>query len=160
METRRSSAGNEYVVGVADGDASPAALVAPLSAGPNFGTSSWGQSYGVATIFGTSAHPLTTNLLMQINGTTNLVGLTGNVTNGLIQQVYLQPGGGSQFTLLVLGAGPAGVSGTLNLMFQDLSYDAYWLTLVSASPTWHSLSYISSLPQIISMSWNTIVAIG
>lgn len=157
METRISNTGKEYVIDTADIQAT----AVPTNAGPDFHTNSWGKSYGIATMLGNSATPLSPGGgLLKINGHTDLTELMGkDKTKGYIQKVYLEynvPPILYAIRITVYCAGPSGVGNSLQLMFQDLSYDAYSLTVESTSLLSRTVQYNSALPQLINFSWNTV----
>lgn len=153
--TRRSGAGKEYLLVQEAEQAEPAAAV-PTEAGSNFGTNSWGQPFGIATVFGTQSTPLPPGGgLLAINGKTDLTGLTGGPQNGQIKSIYLDTGSiPYKWRIWIRAAGPPGVSSRLHLEFQDLWYDSYYIEIYSRLMYWHELQYNSIFPQLINFSWN------
>jgi hypothetical protein len=90
-----------------------------------------------------------------MNGSTDLCGCMQGNDGACVYSITLEPGAGVYaYVLLVDAQGPKGIgSGSLNLVFVDMTGDHYNLAITSSTRETHTLRYNSSNPDIVEIAW-------
>lgn len=150
----------EYVAGILDPSRLPPGLRLPTPGSPqqdkigsNFTSSDCGSVNGSAA--GSALMP--NSGWLAINGQIYLNGcIVGNDEAAVefIELITLEDAEYA-YSVSVYAAGPSGFgSGSLHLKFEDQTGDTYSLKIFLSGPRWHNVSYNSSAPGIVSVSWS------